>query len=169
MKAAACTASGVVLLALVMPAEAQFGGQSTNISGRWTGGWYNSNGSSGGDSLDVIEYRNGRISGVWGDGYYIRGQQTDPRSYFWESFSEGYHYRAWARVSRDGDRMRVRYLVTYREHGRRQQYGGWSRLWRRADYGYGRRNRDYGDRYPSFDNRYPGFGGPNYGYGGRYF
>ena len=162
MNVARLMASGVLFLALAMRAEAQFGWQSTNISGRWTGRWYNTNGSSGRDSLNVVEYRNGQISGIWGDGYYIRGRQTGRRTYFWESFSEGYHYRAWAVVGRDGERMRIRYTVTYWDDGYRERYGGWSRLWRWSDYGYGRRYGGYG-------NRYPGYGGPYYGYGSRSF
>ncbi len=160
MKARTALPFCLFLSGFILPGEviAQYY-NTNNITGRWTGYWYNSNGNSGRDVLRVCEYRNGKLTGVWGDGddlYYIRGWQTAARRYFWEAFSEGYHYRAWADLSRDRQRLRVRYTVTHFDDGRWQRYGGWSDLWRRSS--YDRRNYGYGNSsgrpYDGYPNRY---------------
>ena len=110
-------------------AEAQFG----TISGRWTGHWENSNGSSGYDRLDVTEYPNGEISGVWGKGYRIFGQRRGPNVYYWEAESEGSLYRAEARLAGGGRSLVVNYSVLSYKNGYPREYRGFSEL-RRAGY-----------------------------------
>jgi hypothetical protein len=120
-------AAGSVLFValLVQTAAAQQG-----ISGYWTGWWENENGSRDRDQLDVVEYPNGQIAGVWGKGYHIQGQRTGPATYFWESHSEGSLYRARAQLIEGGRGMFVRYDVHYFKRGRPQHYEGVSELWR---------------------------------------
>jgi hypothetical protein len=160
------------------PASAQY---SSNISGRWVGYWYNTNGNRGPDLLRVREYANGRLTGVWGDGddlYYIQGRQTGWGRYFWQARSNGYHYRAWASLSNNRDEMRIRYTVTHFDDGRWQEYGGWSNLTRSSYYG-GRYDSDYYDydrydfgygyrNYYDFDPGYDAVSAPGYDYLYRY-
>jgi hypothetical protein len=101
-----------------------------SISGSWVGFWQNSNGSRDRDNLDVREYPDGRISGVWGKGYRIAGERVAPGRYYFEAESEGSLYRANARLAEGGQRLLIHYTVDYWKRGRPQRYEGWSDLTR---------------------------------------